>query len=497
MVMAGTALSTAQELAAVAPKTGSSTPATAAAAATNDSAFRYSFPVRDAGSNQVYTEQSPAMTSDDSSIVPAGASPRVAKVKSPKRKASPPSADQNYEALTDESFGSETLPQGPVADIGEGRFERRPFRYSFALKEGYNSNVNTTQNDPIESLFTQISGGVAYEFGSSRLRLTTSLDAGFTYYYNNDGLSNDGIFPTVTFLLGAEYAASPRLDLYFRTSTALLSQPDYGNAGAPNSQVGNYIISDNAIGAKYKWSPKFATDTTYSPRLYYYLEDSQNDIQGRFEQTVAQQFLFLWKPTTALVTEYRFDTRDYFTANDLDSVGNFLLLGFNHTLNPRSKLTLRGGVEQRFNKNPTPGQEGETDIYIGPFGEANLNYALGKDTTIGLNARYGTTASGLSYYNQGQQLLLGLTATRQMTRRISTSVFFNYQNNYYTQQDGDNVNPDYSDNVFNTGINVSFLINRVWSLQAGYAYSTLISSETSQQRDYTQSIAFLGTQLSF
>jgi len=425
------------------------------------------------------------------------ASPRKAKAKTTKRRAASASEDQNYEALTDDFVGPETLPEGPVADIGEGRFERRPFRYSFAVKEGYNSNVNTTQNDPIESLFTQISAGVGYEFGSSRLRLNTSFDAGFTYYYNNDGLSNDGIFPTVTFLLGAEYAASPRLDLYFRTSTALLSQPDYGNAGAPNSQVGNYIISDNAIGAKYKWTPKFATDTTYSPRLYYYFEDSQNDTQGRFEQTVAQQFLFLWKPTTALVTEYRFDTRDYFTANDLDSIGNFLLLGFNHTLNPRSKLIVRGGVEQRFNKNPTPGQEGSTDVYIGPFGEVLLNYALGKDTSVALNARYGTTASGLSYYNQGQQLLLGLTATRQMTRRISTSLFFNYQNNYYTQQGGDNINPDYSDNVFNTGLNVNFLINRIWSMQAGYAYSTLISSETSQQRDYTQSIAFLGTQLSF
>ncbi|MEY4299255.1 MAG: putative beta-barrel porin 2 [Verrucomicrobiota bacterium] len=497
-----------QELAAVVPDVEPAKPdapdATPAAAGdTNNASFRYTFPVRDAGSNQVYTEQSPPMPTEIGVSKLADATDQVSPAApaqvAPSSQAdiSPAPKGRSHDAPPEDFVGQENLPSQPTADIGEGRFERRPFRYSFAVKEGYNSNVNTTQNDPIESLFTQISGGVAYDFGSSRLKLNTSFDAGLTFYYNNEGLSNDGLFPTLTFVLGAEYAATPRLALSFNTYTALLSQPDYGTSGAPNSQVGNYIISDTTIGAKYLWAPKFATETTYNPRFYYYFEDSQNDIQGRFEQTVGQQFLFLWKPTTALVGEYRFDTRDYFTANDLDSVGNFLLLGFDHTLNPRSTLTVRGGVEQRFNKNPTPGQNGDTDVYFGPFGEVNFNYALGKDTSVGLQARYGTTASGLSYYNQGQQLLLGLTGTRQLTRRISASVFFNYQNNYYTQPGGDNINPNYYDNVFNTGLNVNFLINRVLSLQAGYAYSTLISSQTDQQRDYTQSIVFLGTQLSF
>ena len=127
----------------------------------------------------------------------------------------------------------------------------------------------------------------------------------------------------------------------------------------------------------------------------------------------------------------------------------------------------------------------------------NFNYAVGKDTTVGLVSRYGTTASGFSNYNQAQQFLLGLNAAHQFTRRLGANAFFNYQNNFYDQPGSDGAAPDFYDNIFNTGINASFLVYRNWSLLAGYAFTTLISTDTSYERDYTQNVVFIGAEVDF
>lgn len=494
---------------------------TTAGNGTNNGSFRFTYPVRDAGSNQVYTESSsalaaapsdntgapsadapastqstPAVTSPAPTTETAAPSPAPVAKKKTMRSSAPvlrnepvvlPNPLGPDEFVSSDAFGEST------PDIGEGRFERRPFRFSFAVYEGYNSNVDAAPSDPTQSLYTEIAAGIGYDFGTSRLKLNATLSGGLTFYYDTENLENDGIFPTLMLSLSADYAATPRLDLSFDTFTAFLSQPDFTTSGAPNTYLGDYLISNSTLAATYRWLPKFSTVTSYNPRIYYFTDQAENDIQGRFEQTASQQFLFLWKPTTSLVAEYRFDTRTYFVADNLDSIGNFALLGFDHSINPRSTLGVRGGVEQRFNQNPAPA--GGDDIYIGPFGQVSLDYAAGKNTLLGLQARYGTSASGLSTYNQGQQFLLGLSAAHQFTRRISANAFFNYQNNYYTQPDSDY--PDFYDNVFNTGLNVNFQVNRVWSLLAGYAYTALISTDSLLERDYNQSIVFIGTELSF
>ena len=468
------------------------------AAEENGSGFRFTYPVRDEGTSQVYTAPppQPAPISDQvpapESIVPAP--PPLDPLPTPSRGASRAADDTFYnDSMPAADFEQVGAYDSDGADIGEGIFERRPFRFSFAVYEGYNSNVNTTSRNQIESLYTQIAAGVSYEFGTSRLQLNAALSAALAFYYNNTNLQDDGLFPTINFTLGANYAATPRLDLSINTYTAFLSQPNFTFAGAPTSYDGDYLISSTTFGAKYLWLPKFATETSYTPVFYYFTDPDQNDIQGRFEQTVSQQFLFLWKPTTALVLEYDFNTRNYFTAKDLDSIGNFLLAGFDHTLNPRSTLTVRGGVEQRFNQNPYGG----TDIYIGPFGSMNFNYALGKDTTVGLQARYGTTGSGFSNYNQAQQFLLGFNAAHQFTRRIAANAFFNYQNNFYDQPGSDGAAPDFYDNIFNAGANVSFNVYRNWSLLAGYSFTSLISTDSLYERDYTQNIVYVGTEVDF
>jgi len=494
----------AQEMAAVVPEEKPPTvehfeePSVPAPGQTNSADFRFTYPVRDEASNSIYTEANPPATGD--LPMPTEPAPPVTKPSAePTQSAAEVAAETDLELGEETLIGEENMPQQPWPDIGEGRFEKRPFRYSFAVYEGYNSNVNGTSTDQVESLYTSIAAGADYAFGTSRFNLGMHLDAAVAFYYNNEQLQNDGLFPTITLGLDANYKATPRLDLSFVNSTALLTQPNFsGGTGGPSNYQGAYITSSTTLTAIYRWAEKFNTETSYAPFVTYYLQPT-GDNMSYFDQTLSQQFVFLWKPLTQLVAEYRFNLRDYFEMTDYNSLGNYALLGFNHTLNPRAKIVFRGGAEQRVSQNPVAGG---TYNYIGPFGQLDFTYAFGDRTSIGLTSRYGTTGTGINNYSLNEQFLLGLSASHRLGRRITVGAIANYQNNRYAQPggevDGVDLTPSFNYNIINLGLNLGyFIVPDRWSLQAGYTYTTLISGDTDQQPDYTQNVIFLGTQVDF
>jgi hypothetical protein len=457
----------------------------------DNSRFRFTYPVRDAASDRVYTEEKPPAPS----AVPTAVSDNdaAAGLFMPDPGPLPRSQGMSNEdaAAAFESVGTADSSTQELSDTGPFRSGRGPFRYTFSVAEGYNSNVNGQQNGGVQSMYTAVAAGVSYAFGTSRLQIETGLNAGLTMYYNNADLQNNGLFPTGEFNLSVEYAASQKLELFFNNSTALLAQPDFAVVGSSNTYQGDYLVSATTFGASYQWLPKFQTITTYTPVFWAYFEP-EGDNFGRFEQTASQQFLYLWKPTTSLVAEYRFNTRDYFFVDNYNSIGNYALLGFNHQLNPRSEVVFRGGAEQRVNEIPNTGG---TYNYIGPFGELNLLYSLRPETQVAFLSRYGTTASGLNNYNQDQQFRIGTTLSHAFGKRLTASASFYYLYNYYDQPD--NGTPDFNTSVFNAGLNASYAINRVWALTAGYTYTGLFSSNDNIQGSYNQNIVFLGTALTF
>ncbi len=367
-----------------------------------------------------------------------------------------------------------------TSDPGVGRFEDSRFRYSFALREGYDSNVFQTNTNVDSSMYTNAAVGVGYAFGSPRLTLDAVVNFGVTYYYTRPG---DKIDWTGGLTLGAVYSASPRLQLTLTTYTAYLNQPDYTIVGTPDRQIGDYFYSSTTLGARYLWAPKFATTSRYTFTVVSYVDGFLQDTQGRIEQTFGQSFDFLWLPKTTLVAEYRVNPVTYFSASDLDSLGQFFLLGVDQVFTPRSKLVFRGGAEQRFLNNPT----GNESTYFGPFGELALNYRFAPQSDVTLTARYGTEASGLANVNQRQTARFGLNINHGFTARISGNVFLNYSNSEYIQP---GIISNFNESVWDTGVGLRYQINRAWSITSGYQFSSCVSQVSI--RDYNRSTVFLG-----
>jgi len=366
-----------------------------------------------------------------------------------------------------------------------GLFARKPFVLTLSVRQGYDSNVFTTSDDPIDSWYTNYAAGIAYAFGSSRLQLSANVGGGITYYYQRPG---DKVDFNGVIGLNATYLATPRLTLTFNTTTAYLSQPDLTIVGGTNRQDGDYFYTNTTIGAAYQWSELISTVTSYNFSAFYYVDENLNNDQGRVSQTVSQSVRWLWKPKTTLVAEYRINPVTYFDA-DLNQLCNFFLVGFDQVFNPRFFWNVRVGAQVNFNNNPVDGQS----TYVGPYMESTLTYAVGKATSLAWNMRYGTEASGLDDVTQRQTFRTGLVLNHSFTPRIAANFAMNYQCNYYDQ---DNVISSFTENIVDFSVGLTFRVNRWVSLQAGYQYTIDIAPEETG-REYDRSVVFAGANFTF
>jgi len=369
-----------------------------------------------------------------------------------------------------------------LAAAGENSGKRWGFQ--FGVYEGYNSNVGTTSSNPVASWYTQLDGSGQYRFGNSRTQVEAEIGAGLTFYY--DAPNGDFFYPDLEFAVEATHSVTSRMEVSLTSLTAFLSQPSYGIPGASVAQ-GNYWYSSTTVGVSYQWRPKISTESSWQLDAYLYADQFSQQNLGRIEQTGSQQILFLWKPQTSLVAEYRINPRTYLYAPEMDSLGQFFLLGADHSFSGKMSGYFRGGLEQRWLNEPGGGQ----GTYLGPYGEVGIEGSLAK-TKLDFTARYGTQSSGIVGVGESDTLMVGLAAERRITARISLTGFVNYQNNQFNQQ---NTGSNFSDNVLDAGLGASYRLSRAAALQVGYRYSTLLSDESF--RDYNRSIFYIGSEFDF
>lgn len=374
---------------------------------------------------------------------------------------------------------------GGAVDLAEGIFANKPFTITASVREGYDSNSLTTSNNEIGSFYTNFALGGSYAFGTPRFQLSTTVGGGVTLYNHRPG---DKVDLNGSIGLSATYLATPRLTLAFATSTAWMSQPDYSIVGNTNRQNGDYFYTNTSLSANYQWSEKFSTTTSYNLSAVYYADSSLNNEQGNISQTIGQSFNWLLQPKTTVVVEYRVAPTTYYSA-DLNSFGQYFLIGVDQVFNPRLRFSGRVGAQLNFNNNPVDGQS----TYLGPYGETTLSYQFGPASTLSWVSRYGTEASGLDDVTQRVTFRTGLSVTHGFTPRLSGALGANYQNSQYQQE---NVISTFNENVFDISASLNYSLNRFTSISLGYQFTAVVAPESSGQ-EYTRHVAFTGLNVSF
>ena len=385
---------------------------------------------------------------------------------------------------------SDFQPDTGDTPLGEGKplamLSEVPIKLSFSAREGYDSNLFATHTDTYASAFSNAAFGANYSFGSPRLNIEANLGGGATYYYTRPGNKMDY---NGQFSLSSMFALSPKISLALSSTTAYLSQPDTNVIGGSSRVDGDYITQDAKVAVAYKWSTRLATESGYQFFATHYLNPTLNDTQSFISQTAKQDVSWRLRPLTSAVLEYRANLLTYPGEKGMSSFGNFALVGFDQTFNPKFKWSGRAGLEQRFIQNPVDGPS----TYLGPFGESNLSLQYGPTSLITWNARYGTEPSGLTNVSQRQTLRTGLSVTHGFTPRISGILGIGVENDYFNQP---GVVTTFSQTIFDASVGVKFKVNKNVSLNASYQFIN-VNAPKDTSFEYTRNVTFAGVNVSF
>ncbi len=328
---------------------------------------------------------------------------------------------------------------------------------------------------------------MAYTASSPRSTLTIGAGAGVSYYFDH-GPNNQDYTVNANINLAWTYKISQRATLNLATYNLYSSQPDFAVVGLNNRVTGDYFYSANRFGLTYQWSPRFSTVTSYNPVFYAYMDQPYKNQQDRVDCTGIYTRL---QPTIRFIGMSIVSYTDYFYNNlgttNLNSYTNYALAGL-WMSSPRLKFVFRAGAEFREYDNSN---QPSTDS---PFFEGRLNYDYMRNSTLTFIARYGLEQPYVTGYRDQEALRLGIIINQQVTRRIGVYGAFYYVHSYYQGLQSPfffipSV-PNFSENTYDLSLGARYSINRHFSVDVGYLYTTAQSQIL--LRSYDRNRVFAG-----
>jgi hypothetical protein len=359
-----------------------------------------------------------------------------------------------------------------------------PVLISFGVHGGYDSNSTTTSNGS-GSLFTDQQLTLAYDRLRGPVDLKALAGVGVVERSNGETDVNTSLD------LSLSYTATPRLTLGANINAVFTSEPNFASNVGPTQRAGNYFTTADALSAAYQWSRRFSTVSNYSFLLVRYENSATAAFTDRQENTLGEEFRFDILRDTVLVADYRFLVVNY-VSSPLDSTSNFVLAGVEHLFNRRLKGQFRGGVS--FLSFDQGGAE------VNPDFEGSLNYALGRQSSIGWTARYGVEQSTVQNATSQITFRTGLQFRYAFTARISTAIGFDYQHN--DNQGGvptaGSVVPtggSFATDVYDVLVDLRYQINRHVDFDIGFQRSESASADPTQ--DYSRNRYSVGLNFTF
>ena len=368
---------------------------------------------------------------------------------------------------------------------GVGVFSRTPIKIYAGVYGGYDDNVNTFLGNKQGSAFTGGNIILDYTFGDPRLQVILNGGAGGTYYLEKVSTQNYDV--DLKGALGINYKSSPRLTLGTTIRVDYLTEPNFDNPGGLNSRNGNYLYTTDNFFATYAWTRRFATKTEYTFEAYNYDESSVGGFSNRVSNTFGNEFRFQLVPTTLLVAEYRYGIVSY-QDSSLDSNTHFALGGLDHTFNPRFSGSIRGGAE--FRSYDVGGKR------TSPYFEGTLTYIVGRRVTVSWNNRYGIEEPEIPGAQSRTTFRTGLHGKIDMTSRISAAADIYYlHDDYHSLTTALIPLVPFSENTFDGGLSLRYVVTPLLGLQAGYHYTNL--SSDNGFRKYSRNRVTAGVSVTF
>lgn len=353
------------------------------------------------------------------------------------------------------------------------------------------------------------------QFASRRSLFTFDLGGGVDYYWHRPDKQTE---PIVNVSLIYLRRLTGRAQFTVALDASYQSQPNYSQPNTPTtSNTGSYLNTNAKADLSYRMTPRFSTVTSVGYNSTYSVEQSQQN-NNYAETTFGMELRYLYSPRLTLTGELRYSSNIREFDSSLDTTSYFLLAGGELTLSRRFTASIRLGEELR-----TYTQGGSQTS--SPYGEATLNYRLGRATTLAWNARYGlensaNTNSEVTTYRGG------FTLTQIFSPRLQGSLSFNFVRSATTTtsqvpvtlstssetMNSNSTSPDQSsetsvssktetveiDQITDTidaVLAFNYRLSRRWGFNLSYSYTTQLGPE--DPNDFYRQRVFFGAEYQF
>ncbi|MCB1224245.1 MAG: outer membrane beta-barrel protein [Verrucomicrobiales bacterium] len=379
-----------------------------------------------------------------------------------------------YAALTLALGAVPAMGQGLLAMQQSAHFDRdEPLNWTIGVSGGYDSlnyNLENPAYPNIDSYFIQGGIGATYSDNDRVTPWSLAVNGGVLNYLDEAPRARDTYY-SARVAFNIAHQVSERLKFSNNFYGTYEAEPNYAMGASTTLWNGQYFYGYNNFNLSYAWSRRFSSTTSYTVDTIRYQQDFVSASEDRLSHLIAQQFAYQMNQKTALVAEYRYRAVDYMHRNDVDSHSHFVLAGINHAWSQRTTSSARAGAE--FYKS------GRTSK-VSPYAEFALNYQADRKTTVSWFSMLGYDGTELQSYSDRYSFRTGINAQHAVDRRLTLNGGLSY---VYSKFGGNALVDEVTENSVMVSAGVNYLLWENFSVNAGYGYTILKSSNELREFD--------------
>jgi hypothetical protein len=350
--------------------------------------------------------------------------------------------------------------------IGQGATV--PLDITAGVDIGYDDHVigssATTSSSGQSSFFVRENLVLSYDRPRERSQLLLIAVGRFSQFFD---LGTDDKDLSLTLALTHNFSTrlSFRADLY----AAYQTEPNFQSNVGPENVRAPHFDTHDILSLTYHWLPRFATVTTYEfNRILYAQSSSVGTASNRTQQTLGESLQFSLTSRTNLIGEYRFETINYDTLSNNNSIIQFALAGVDHHLTEHISFHVRGGESFLALEN-----DGDS---VSPYFEGVLDYA-GSNHSLTWTTSYGFEAPTAANASNRTTIRTGVNLTYHLTSRLHSTTGFYYHHDDNQGGSSGTTSVGTQDSL-EFSLSLRYTINKRLALHADYEH-TMQSSQGS------------------
>lgn len=354
-----------------------------------------------------------------------------------------------------------------AAESGETN-RNRDFQFKLRLRAEYDDNIYERKSGTTDSFKFIVEPEAIYNAYFTRSTVALRYRPSYTYWSDRDGNDND-LHHEVA--VDVAYEATPRLSLGVKESFIYAEQPELMDRGVVITEQDSYIYNRLNGDATYRLSAASRVDVGARHTLLRYEQSDVANLEDYDIFALGATYRRATSADTTWLGEGRYETISY-DGPDRGSDSLYGGLGLEKSLSKDMITSLRGGVQGK-----TFSADG-IDDEVSPYVDGSFTYLPSPKTRLTAGGGYSMFEADVFPYANQDRLLAYLSASHDLTARISLFLSGSYQiSDYSADQSIDQTTQsgDGTENIVQVSARASYKLNRSNWLEANYQYMNLDS----------------------